>query len=499
MTVLFVVDEPTEWPLELTDVSVIAARQYLTDPDIAPSRGTKVFNLCQSYRYQSTGWYVSLLAAARGHRPFPGVGNIVDMRSPALVRVVSEDLDALIQRMLKPLLSDRFTLSVYFGRNVAKRYDPLARQVYNLFQAPLLRAKFERRKGSWTMTNVSPIASRDVPDNHRDFVLGAAREYFAKGRFSAPKRDRDRYRYDMAILFDEDDNDPPSAERAVKKFRKAAAELGIRTEIIDKDDYGRLSEFDALFIRRTTAVNHYTYRFARRAEAQGLAVMDDPASIVICSNKVYLAEMFQRHDVPHPKTLVVHRDNIDEVEATIGLPCVLKQPDSAFSLGVKKVETAEQLRESLEVLLAGSDLVVAQEFYPTEYDWRVGIIDRQPLYVSKYHMAPKHWQIMHHKGGGDTDYGKVTTIPLEEAPAHVVKTALKAANLVGDGLYGVDLKTSGKSCIVIEVNDNPSLESGYEDKVLGDELYLRIMQSFLRRIEERRGVAAGRDDEGRRA
>lgn len=494
MTVLFVVDEPTDWPLDLANVEVIAARQYLTDPDIAPSRGTKVFNLCQSYRYQSTGWYVSLLASARGHRPFPGVGNIVDMRSPALVRVVSEDLDALIQRQLKPLLSDRFTLSVYFGRNIARRYDPLARQIYNLFQAPLLRARFERRKGTWTMAGVSPIASRDVPDNHRGFVVEAAREYFAKGRFATPKRER--FRYDLAILFDEDDADPPSDERAIRKFRKAAAELGIRTEIIDKDDYGRLSEFDALFIRRTTAVNHYTYRFARRAEAQGLVVMDDPASIVVCANKVYLAEMFLRHDVPHPKTLVVHADNIDEVEGEIGLPCVLKQPDSAYSLGVKKVDTPEELRTALATLLEGSDLVVAQEFFPTEYDWRVGILDREAVYVCKYHMAPKHWQIMHHKGGGDTDYGKVQTIALEDAPAHVVKTALKAANLVGDGLYGVDLKSSGKRCIVIEVNDNPSLESGFEDKVLGDELYARIMRSFLRRIEARHAAPAGSGDDG---
>ena len=55
------------------------------------------------------------------------------------------------------------------------------------------------------------------------------------------------------------------------------------------------AEFDALFIRETTSVNHHTYRFASRAAAEGLVVIDDPTSIVRCSNKVYQAELFQRH------------------------------------------------------------------------------------------------------------------------------------------------------------------------------------------------------------
>jgi glutathione synthase/RimK-type ligase-like ATP-grasp enzyme len=58
-------------------------------------------------------------------------------------------------------------------------------------------------------------------------------------------------------------------------------------ELIEKEDYGRLAEFDALFIRETTGVNHHTYRFARRAEAEGLVVVDDPQSILKCTNKVY--------------------------------------------------------------------------------------------------------------------------------------------------------------------------------------------------------------------
>jgi glutathione synthase/RimK-type ligase-like ATP-grasp enzyme len=65
----------------------------------------------------------------------------------------------------------------------------------------------------------------------------------------------------------------------------------------------------------------------------------------------------------------------------------------------------------------------------------------------------------------------------------VLDTALKAANLIGDGLYGVDLKQVGKKVYVIEVNDNPNIDAGMEDKIIKDELYRIVMKSFVKRIE----------------
>jgi glutathione synthase/RimK-type ligase-like ATP-grasp enzyme len=68
----------------------------------------------------------------------------------------------------------------------------------------------------------------------------------------------------------------------------------------------------------------------------------------------------------------------------------------------------------------------------------------------------------------------------------VVRTAVKAADLIGDGLYGVDLKQVGRQCFVIEVNDNPSIDAGYEDQLLKDSLYDRVMEVFVRRIERQK-------------
>jgi glutathione synthase/RimK-type ligase-like ATP-grasp enzyme len=482
MATLIVVNDPKEWPFDIPGVDVVDARNYLTKSEFSELRQVKLFNLCRSYRYQSAGYYVSLLAEARGHRPQPSVNIIQDIKSQAIVRLVSSNLDEVIQQSLSRIQSDRFALSIYFGRNLAKRYDRLSLQLYNIFQSPLLRAQFVRDKDSrWQLRSVSTISASQIPDSHRDFVAQVAAQHFA-GRGGRVRR-RARMRYDLAILQRPDDPEPPSDPTALKRFVRAAESLGIRAELITRDDYARLAEFDALFIRETTFVNHHTYRFASRAANLGLVVIDDPVSIVRCTNKVYLAELLGRHQIPTPRTVVVHRDNVEQIETELGLPCVLKKPDSAFSAGVMKSTTAEELQDQLQRLFDESDLVVAQQFLPTTFDWRIGVLDGRALYACKYHMARNHWQIICHGAHPRQRYGRVETLPVELAPRRAVNVALKAARLIGNGLYGVDVKESEGRFYVIEVNDNPTIEAGEEDAVLREELYRRIMSVFLERIE----------------
>lgn len=484
MSVLIVVNNPSRWPLDIPGAPVVAARSYLTEPHFAELRGGRVFNLCKSYRYQSTGYYVSLLAMARGHKPMPSINTIQDMKFTTVVRLASDELDQLIQRSLKPIRSDAFVLSIYFGRNVAHRYDTLAGRLFKLFPAPLLRAEFVREEGEWRLRTVGPMAGNDVPESHQPFLIEAATAFFQQKH--VPRARRTTSQYDLAILFDPNERFAPSTDSTIRKFERAARRFRMDTEVIGRDDFARLAEFDALFIRMTTQLNHYTYRFARRAAAEGLVVVDDPDSITKCTNKVYLAELLVRHGIAAPKTVIVHRDNRDSVLQEIGLPCILKQPDSFFSQGVVKVDTEDELHAALDKLLDDSDLVIAQEFMPTAYDWRVGVLDRRPLFVAKYHMAREHWQIAKTDAGGDTRYGKVEAVPMSDVPRGVISTAVRAANLIGDGLYGVDLKHVGSKSIVIEINDNPNIDAGQEDRILGDTIYENIMQYFLTRIHARR-------------
>ncbi len=486
MRTLVVVSRLADWPLELEGIEVVAAADYLADSAWTKQRGVRVFNLCRSFRYQSKGYYVSLLAAARRHRPFPDLMTLLDMRSRALVRSSDEDLDRIIQKSLADLRSSPFELSVYFGRNVAERHGRLARALFAQFPAPLLRAHFHRGE-RWRLTSVTPLALHDVPDTHWDTLRDSAAEYFSRPRYRA--RASKPARYDLAILHDPHEALAPSDPRALDRFQAEAQRLQLGVERITRDDYGRLGEFDALLIRETTRVDHHTFRFSQRAEAEGLAVLDDPQSILRCTNKVFQAETFEIRGVPAPRTLVTERVDAKEIARLIGFPCVLKVPDSAFSQGVLKCADAAEVEREGARILEKSDLLLVQEFTPSQFDWRIGVLGGEPLYACRYHMAQGHWQIVRHTGAGRFRYGRVEPVPLADAPARVVRVALQAARAIGNGLYGVDVKQVGRRTLVMEVNDNPNIDAGCEDFELKGELYARILRHLIERVEARRGGA----------
>src|SRR5260221_11641753 len=118
--ILIVVNNVKEWPFHIPGVEVVDAWSYLTRPEYGALRAVKLFNLCRSYRYQTAGYYVTLLAMARGHKPLPSITTIQDMKSQTMVRFVSDDLDDLIQQTLAPIHWEEFTPTVYFGRDLVK-------------------------------------------------------------------------------------------------------------------------------------------------------------------------------------------------------------------------------------------------------------------------------------------------------------------------------------------------------------------------------------------
>ena len=126
MKKIIVVNNPKEWNLGVSDLEVMSSRDYLTHSKFATMRNVRVFNLARSYSYQSRGYYVSLLAEARGHKVIPNVKTILDLRSLSIVKVLSRDLDEVIQTSLGNKLKDEFILSIYFGRNVNYKYDTVS-------------------------------------------------------------------------------------------------------------------------------------------------------------------------------------------------------------------------------------------------------------------------------------------------------------------------------------------------------------------------------------
>lgn len=477
---LLIIAQPQDWEIDLPGATVIAPRDYLSGASLPAGRHTRVLNLCRNYRYLSEGYYCSLLAEARGHRVIPSVRTTQDLSRKSIYLLGLEGID--LGRALAGVKGDEYSLDIAFGHCAVQGFHEIARQVFTALPAPLLRVSF-RRQGHWRIEGVSALGIQTLDEAGRHLLHEGLARYLAR----PPRAPRTRSaRYDLAILHNPDESMPPSDRRALRAFARAGRAAGLNVDLIEPKDYGRLAEYDALFIRETTRIVHHTYRFARKALAEGMVVIDHPDDILRCANKVYLAELMRAHDIPMPRTLILGRGDLARIETDIGYPVVLKVPEGSFSSGVFRADDRAQMDDRARALLRESDLILAQEYLYTPFDWRIGILNRQPLYACQYLMSKHHWQIVDYSKGKAREGGSIG-VPLQDTPHEVIQTALRVANLIGDGLYGVDLKQVDGRVVVIEVNDNPSIESGVEDAVLGEKLYEAIAQDFRRRLDALRG------------
>ncbi|CAH8183480.1 MULTISPECIES: RimK family protein [Vibrio] len=477
---LIVTDQSSDWQQYFPSEQVVSVDQYLNTDWKQTHRSLQVVNLCRDYSYMSSGYYCSLMAEARGHRVIPRVMAINDINQPFLLSSGLLKLNKLCTE------TDHIQCKIYFGRTEEKGLDKLARHLFEQFMVPVIELEMNKHQGQWQISKIGPFPFQDLNDHEQDFFVESL-ELFSTKVWRKPKQEK-KYRYDIAMLVDEEEKMPPSDTSALKRFRRAANRLGVNLETISPDDLSRLGEFDGLFIRATTNISNYTYRFAKTAEKMGLVVMDDSESIMKCTNKVFLTELLQRNNVPAPKGVILQ--SFDEnwkthVMEELSFPMVLKIPDGAFSRGVVKVRNQEELEREAGVLFEKSALILAQAFMPTDFDWRIGVMNRQAIYACKYMMSRGHWQIYQHHNSGRVSSGGFETLDLKQVPKNVVDVAVKAANLIGGGLYGVDLKEIDGQVYVIEVNDNPSIDHQVEDAFLGDLLYDRVMTEFLRRIQMR--------------
>lgn len=339
---LIVVDRAKDWAPYYPSEDVLTFDQYLQF-SAPPASRVRVINLCQSARYLSKGYYCSLLAEARGHHVVPSVMTLNDLGRKGLFSLELEELDESVINWLEaagsaidPASDERAAthevrIRTYFGQAEHPDLKPVARALFERFPCPILEIVFKRRK-QWQIESMKPAAPADLGEHEQD-VFAAALDRFSSMVWRKP-RTRRRYRYDLAVLVNPDEEMPPSDKVALKRFEKAGRKLGINVEQITRRDYMRLPEYDGLFIRETTAIDHHTYRFARKAAAEGMVVIDDPVSILKCTNKVFLADLLKNNKVPTPKTLILSKDQknaVEQVISELGFPVVIKIPDGAFS------------------------------------------------------------------------------------------------------------------------------------------------------------------------
>ncbi|HZS63515.1 MAG TPA: RimK family protein [Xanthobacteraceae bacterium] len=482
---VILVDQPKDLPNAETPHKVITTSEYLARPRLFESGRPKLVNLSRSYAYQSKGYYASLLAEARGHRVVPTVETMLELRESKLYEHALPDLEDELNRCVRraDLQSDApFKILVCFGIARDPRFESFGRLLFDWFRCPALEVSVE--PGRWySIERIRPRTLTRLENGEGSFLRESLHQH-TKREWRDPKG-RSLAKYDLAVLHDPEEKMAPSSIASLKHFARIAEKLSVDVQPITRRQLDELAEYDGLFIRETTSIDNHTYRFARRAWQEGMPVIDDPISMIRCTNKVFLMELLGSNQVPMPQTVLLSEGgDLSRVVDELGLPLVVKIPDGSFSRGVHKVTKPDELKRVAEELFEETDLLLAQKFLPTEFDWRVGVLAGEPLFVCQYRMARGHWQIVKHRADGSSREGGFKTFDLAQAPPEVIDLAVRAARPIGESFYGVDIKQTDSGFVVMEVNDNPNLEHGIEDTVGKDEIWMKLLRWFIERFEQ---------------
>jgi len=261
----------------------------------------------------------------------------------------------------------------------------------------------------------------------------------------------------------------PDEIHALQNFKLTADSMGHEFRFMFKENISQIPQYDAVFIRATTDPLNTSYVVSKIAWELGLRVIDDPKSIQICGNKIHIQGLFEKFNIPHIPTMLLNKDEfhhqrILDIFRTFGRPVVIKAPYTSFSRYVEKVSCETSFREVAQKFFRRSDVLVVQKFMPTPFDWRVGVLNGEVLYVCKYMMRKGRWK---HgaklRGKPRFIWGRTVSLRKEHSPLRLRETALRACEIIGHGLYGVDIKEFNGDYVVVEVNDNPSIYAGFED------------------------------------
>jgi len=190
----------------------------------------------------------------------------------------------------------------------------------------------------------------------------------------------------------------------------------------------------------------------RQFELMGIPVLNSYDSILKAKNKLKTLQILSHYELPIPKTVVIRKkDDLKTAIAKVGgTPVIIKSPFGSLGSGVM---IAESYRGALSVLdmIWGSIttyIILVQEYVKESKgkDTRVLVVGGKV--ITAMERSAKKGEFRSNAALG----GKGRKIEISQEYADL---ALKATEILGLEMSGVDILVTGKGPAVLEVNCNP--------------------------------------------
>jgi len=215
----------------------------------------------------------------------------------------------------------------------------------------------------------------------------------------------------------------------------------------------QLSHYDAVLPRVGASITYFGTAVVRQFEQMGVFTATSSAGISNSRDKLRSFQILSRHKIGIPQTTFV-RDKKDVMPAILrigGAPVIIKLLEGTQGVGVILAETVKVAESIIETLQSTKQNVLVQKFVAESRgrDIRAFVVGDHVVAAMRRVAQGEEFRSNVHRGG------RTERVELDE---HFRETAVRAAQIMGLRVVGVDMLESNQGPQIMEVNSSPGLE-----------------------------------------
>lgn len=255
---------------------------------------------------------------------------------------------------------------------------------------------------------------------------------------------------------------------STRRLREAAVQRGHKVKVLntlkfaidleqgDPDLWFRqkqLSHYDAVLPRIGASITYFGTAVVRQFEQMDVFCANSSAGISNSRDKLRSLQILSRHHIGIPETTFVRdkKDVLPAIERVGGAPVVIKLLEGTQGIGVLLAESVKSAEAIIELLQSQRQNVLIQKFVAESKgkDIRAFVVGDQVVGAMRRVAQGQEFRSNVHRGG------LTEQVQLDENYCH---TAIRAAQIMGLRVAGVDMLEGKDGPQIMEVNSSPGLE-----------------------------------------
>ena len=214
-----------------------------------------------------------------------------------------------------------------------------------------------------------------------------------------------------------------------------------------------LSDYDAVLPRIGASITYYGTAVVRQFQEMEVFCANSATGITNSRDKLRSLQILSRHHIGIPRTTFVRdkKDVVPAIERVGGAPVVIKLIEGTQGIGVLLAESMKAAESIIELLQSQKQNVLVQKFVAESKgkDIRAFVVGDRVVAAMRRVAQGQEFRSNVHRGG------IAESVELDEK---YKETAVRAAQILGLQVAGVDMLEGKNGPQIMEVNSSPGLE-----------------------------------------